>query len=142
MEKEALASRVPGLAALLAAGLLVAPALAGATPTAASAAGPCPSTLDVDGRTAHLTAFVCGTVSASVGLPYPVTLGVTVGHCTGCECGYVWQSSVGSQFTRRTAAECGLGSGGGSLGGGDEPTLERSNCEWGKDYIGWDTGAC
>lgn len=118
--------------------------LAGTPGDAAGAAAqgaPCPSSIQVDGRTAVLTAFVCGTATVSVGTPWPISIGVTVGHCTGCECGYVWEGDAGSQFTRRGVSECGLGSPGNA---DDDPTdpIDEPGCQWGRDYIGWEPREC
>lgn len=127
-------------------------ALLGGTPDAASATAataaaaqstPCPSSIQVGGRTATLTAFMCGSVTASVGTPGPLSIGVTVGHCTGCECGYMWEGQAGSQFTRRGASECGLGNPPSSGGGEDSRFDEQEGaCQWGRDYIGWEPRDC
>lgn len=138
----------PGLSALasVTVAVLAAAVLLGGAPDAAAGAtvqSPCPSSIQVDGRTAHLTAFICGSVTASVGTPWPVSIGVTVGHCTGCECGYVWSGAAGSQFTRRGAGDCGWGSPGGGTGSGDGPgELDGGGCQWGDDYIGWEPIGC
>lgn len=143
MERTAASSPLGALVAALAA-----LALLGAAPAAASGAAvvqdsPCPSTLDVGGQTAYLTAFVCGSATASVGTPGPISIGVTVGHCTGCECGYVMDGPAGSQFTRRGAAECGFGNPPSGGGGGEGDDLNSDNgCQWGEDYIGWEPDDC
>lgn len=127
---------------------LAALALLGAAPAAASGAtavqdSPCPSTVDVDGETAYLRGFVCGTATVAVGTPWIVSIGVTVGHCTGCECGYVMDGPAGSQFTRRGAAECGVGGpSSGSGGGGGDDLGSEGGCQWGRDYIGWEPDEC
>lgn len=138
-----------GASALISA--LALAALTAGTPDAGSAATaamvqstPCPSTIQVDGRTATLTVFMCGTLTANVGTPGPLSIGVTVGHCTGCECGYMWEGQAGGQFTRRSAGECGLGNPPGGSGGGDDDYLDEQEgaCEWGEDYIGWEPRDC
>lgn len=137
-------SMTQGLLASISA-LAVVASLAG-TPDAASGAtaqaSPCPQTIQVDGRTATLTAFVCGSVTASLGTPWPISIGVTVGHCTGCECGYVWGTEAGSQFTRRGVADCGFGSPGGFDGDGPSEGFDEDGCQWGRDYIGWEPSGC
>lgn len=146
MDKVSATSGLTALTPVLAAALLLAgspdPAAAASTAVLQS---PCPGTIQVEGRTAQLTAFVCGSVTASVGTPWPISIGVTVGHCTGCECGYVWEGAAGSQFTRRGAGECGWGSpgGGGSGGDGDGGSeLDNDGCQWGTDYVGWEPRGC
>lgn len=139
-------SEASGLSTLLAAlGTAVFLAL-GSGPASAAAvqSSPCPSTIDVGDRTAELAGFMCGTGTVSVGTPWPISIGITVGHCTGCECGYVFEGSAGSQFTRRGASECGFGAGGGS-DAGDQPIApdgSSDGCQWGKDYIGWEPRQC
>lgn len=137
------------LTPLVAAGLLVT-----ATPgdaAAATAQEACPSTISVNGQTAHLSSAICADAELSVGIPVNPVLSIGVfdiGHCTGCECGYTYSSEAGSRFTRRAASECGWGSagGGGSSGGSgdaDGPKLDDDSCQWGRDYLGWGhRGAC
>lgn len=145
MERTTGSSASGAAVAALAAVALLGAAPAAASGTTAAQAGPCPSTVDVGGETAYLTAFVCGTATVNVGTPWPVSIGVTVGHCTGCECGYVMDGPAGSQFTRRGAAECGLGgapSGGGAGGGDGDDLGSDDGCQWGRDYIGWEPDGC
>lgn len=130
---------VPGPAA--AAGPAGSSALGGST----SMSDPCPKTVQIDGRTAYLGGYVCGSVTLGVGGNLgPVSIGFSVGHCTGCECSYVWDMSVGMQFTRTAAAECGWGSAGGSDGQGklDPVGDDSGGCVWGRDYIGWEPRGC
>lgn len=123
-------------------------AAAGSAPlgAAASMSDPCPKIIQVDGRNAYLGGYICGSVSLGWGATAgPITVGFTIGHCTGCECSYVWDMAVGMQFTRTAAAECGWG---GSGGGGDGADMldsssgEGGGCVWGRDYIGWEPLGC
>lgn len=155
----------PAVAAAAVLALLLAVAPAGASPTvplatatgspaagsaslgsAASMSDPCPKIIQVDGRNAYLGGYICGTVDIGFGATAgPLTVGFTIGHCTGCDCSYVWDMAVGMQFTRTGVAECGWGSSG---GGGDGPDAfdsgsgEGGGCVWGRDYIGWEPLGC
>lgn len=153
MKRTTTSSPLGALVAVLAAFALLGAAPAAAFPSTAAASlassasttDPCPKTVQVDGRTAYLGGYICGTVTLGVGVPIgPVSVGFTVGHCTSCECGYVWDMEVGMQFTRTSAAECGWGSGGGS--GSRLPTSsdgsDDGGCQWGRDYIGWEPAGC
>lgn len=138
------------LTPLLAAGLLVATTSGDAA--AATAQDACPSTIPVNGQTAHLSSAICQNAELSVGFPVNPVLSVSVfdiGHCTGCECGYTYSSEAGSRFTRRAASECGWGSAGGGGGGGSSDGGSEfqddsgEGCQWGRDYLGWgERGGC
>lgn len=141
-------SSAPGLAtatSVLAGIVLLAgvPGDAAGAATTATLQSACPGTIEVSGRTAYLAGSICGSVSASFSTPWVISVGVTIGHCTGCECGYTFEGPAGSQFTRRGAAECGWGSAGGGSGSGRDAGLaEDGGCQWGKDFIGWEPRGC
>lgn len=136
--------------------LLVGPAPTAAADVAGSSAlvgsasmsDPCPKSVQIDGQTAYLGGYVCGSVTLGFGGHLgPFSVGFTVGHCTGCECSYVWDKSVGMQFTRTSAAECGWGGAGGSGGSTGSDQLDpvggdTGGCVWGRDYLGWEPRGC
>lgn len=80
-----------------------------ATAQSLGGGGACSETIQIEENTARLTTSICFELSASMGASFgPISVGVTLGTCTTCECGYSYRDpDTGFEhFTRRAGFIC------------------------------------